>query len=270
LVTESAPDRQEQPPADSRRFALGLEYDGTNYHGWQIQSHAPSIQDCLNRALSAVADETIECVGAGRTDSGVHATGQVAHFDSLADRGLRSWLLGINSNLPEDISVRWVRLVPEDFHARYSAVARGYRYVILNRPIRSALERSRAWWIRQPLNLASMDAAARYLLGEHDFSAFRAAACQSHSPVRSIRSLQISQTDDRIVIECEANAFLHHMVRNIVGSLVTVGRGEQEPGWLRQLLDQRDRRVAGMTAPPWALFLTMVQYPAEFDLPYID
>ena len=244
-----------------------MEYDGTNFNGWQTQPHAPSIQDALNLALSAVADEKIQCVGAGRTDTGVHAVGQVAHFDTVAERPARSWILGINSNLPEDISVTWITAVPGDFHARYSATSRGYRYVILNRRYRSALERHRAWWVHQPLDMISMAAAAQHLVGEHDFSSFRAAACQAKTPVRELQRLDIRQDGDHIVIDCEANAFLHHMVRNIVGSLARVGRGEASPDWVAALLERRDRRLAGMTAPPWGLCLTHVRYPGELAIP---
>lgn len=252
------------------RFAIGLEYDGANYSGWQIQRNAASVQDSLNRAVSAVAGGPVECVGAGRTDAGVHASGQVAHFMASARRDLRSWLLGINSNLPEDINARWVVPVSAEFHARYSALARTYRYVILNRPVRSSLHRHRAWWVRQPLDMVTMAAAAQHLLGEHDFSAFRAAACQSSSPVREIQRIDIKQRGDRIIIECEANAFLHHMVRNMVGSLVRVGSGEETADWVGRLLRQRDRRLAGMTAPAWGLYLIAVRYPAAIGVPSGD
>lgn len=243
------------------RFAIGVEYDGSAYNGWQIQPHAPSIQQSLNEALSAVADAPLECTGAGRTDTGVHATGQVAHFETSAKRSLRSWLLGINSNLPADISVLWIAPVEGDFHARFSAISRAYRYVILNRPVRSALERDRCWWVRQPLRHERMQAAAAYLLGENDFSSFRAAACQSHSAVRTISQLDVERDGDHIVVECAANAFLHHMVRNIMGSLVRVGRGDEEAGWVKQVLDSRDRKLSGMTAPAAGLTLTSVGYP---------
>jgi tRNA pseudouridine38-40 synthase len=253
-----------------RRLAVGVEYDGTNYHGWQIQTHAPSIQSSLNKALSFVADEPIECIGAGRTDSGVHATGQVAHFDTQADRSSRSWLLGINSNLADDINIRWVKIASEHFHARYSALGRTYRYAILNRPVRSALSRLGAWWVRQPLDVRSMTVAAGFLVGKHDFSSFRASACQAKSPVRDIRRLEIRVFGPWVSIECEANAFLHHMVRNLVGSLVRVGRGEAKPEWIRTLLEARDRRLADITAPAAGLTLTHVEYTPEFGLNNTD
>jgi tRNA pseudouridine38-40 synthase len=254
-------------PAARHRYALGVEYDGGAYKGWQIQPHAPSIQQTLNEALSQVADEPVACVGAGRTDTGVHARGQVVHFDTVAVRPARAWVLGLNSLLPDDISVLWAQAVPADFHARYSAVGRSYRYVVLNRPVRSALWLRRAWWVRQPLDAAAMQAAARFLVGEHDFSAFRASACQSASPVRELRRLDVRREGALVVIDCEANAFLHHMVRNMAGSLVRVGKGEAEPGWLGELLADRDRRLAGMTAPPWGLCLTAVAYAGHWGLP---
>ncbi|MFW2405353.1 MAG: tRNA pseudouridine(38-40) synthase TruA [Gammaproteobacteria bacterium] len=247
------------------RLALSVEYDGTSYCGWQIQPHAPSIQQSLNEAISRVADEPVHCVGAGRTDTGVHASGQVVHFDSVAERSPRSWLLGINSNLPADINLLNVWPVDDAFHARFSAFRRAYRYVILNRPMRSALARDRAWWVRSSLDIERMAHAAGLLLGEHDFSSFRAAACQAHSAVRDLQRLTVEKTGDRISIECEANAFLHHMVRNIVGSLVRVGSGEADADWLADLLQRRDRRLAGMTAPACGLTLTRIDYPPPFE-----
>jgi len=247
------------------RLALSVEYDGTAYCGWQIQPHAPSIQQSLNEAISRVADEPVHCVGAGRTDTGVHASGQVVHFDSVAERSPRSWLLGINSNLPADINLLSVWPVDNEFHARFTAFRRAYRYVILNRSVRSALARDRAWWVRPALDVERMADAACRLLGEHDFSSFRASACQAHSAVRDLQRLTVENTGDRISIECEANAFLHHMVRNIVGSLVRVGRGEADADWLSDLLQQRDRRLAGATAPACGLTLTRIDYPPPFD-----
>jgi tRNA pseudouridine38-40 synthase len=189
------------------------------------------------------------------------------HFDSDAERSLRSWLLGINSNLPDDINALWVKSVSADFHARYSASGRVYEYRILNRPVRSALLRQRAWWVRSPLDCELMRSAASNLLGKHDFSAFRAASCQSKTAVRELRRLDIARRGELLVITCEANAFLHHMVRNLVGSLVRVGLGEEPPDWIAGLLAARDRRLSGITAPPSALTLTQVQYPLEFEIP---
>ncbi len=248
------------------RLAMGVEYDGTLYNGWQYQPHAPSIQECLNVAISVVADESISCIGSGRTDTGVHARGQIVHFDTLAKRSPRAWLLGINSNLPEDINILWVKEVDPEFHARYSAGKRAYRYSILNRPVRSALARYRSWWVRQPLDAAAMAAGARYLLGLHDFSSFRAAGCQSHTPMRNMFSIAVTRRNDWIFVDCEANAFLHHMVRNIVGSLVEIGVGERPAEWLQELLELRDRKLAGITAPAAGLVLMQIQYPAHFGL----
>ena len=248
-------------PADTlQRIVLRVEYDGTDYCGWQSQRHAPSVQETLNAAISVVADEPVKCVGAGRTDSGVHASGQCVHFDSAALRSRRSWLLGINSNLPEAINVLSVQRVAHDFHARFSATGRAYRYVILNRSVRSALMSHRAWWVREPLDVEAMASAAKCLIGRHDFSSFRAAGCQAHTPVRDLRILTISTADEQIVVECEANAFLQHMVRNIVGSLVRIGLGNADAAWLNELLEQRDRRMAGITAPACGLTLIRVDY----------
>ncbi len=246
-----------------QRIAIGIEYDGTAYSGWQDQPHAPSIQRCLNESISRVAASQTRCIGAGRTDAGVHATGQVAHFDTFAQRSQRSWLLGINSNLPADVCVIWVQPVAEAFHARFCAVSRSYRYRILNQPVRSALDRDRAWWVRQPLDHHVMQNAANCLLGRHDFSAFRASACQSHDPVKEMTRLKIWREENSVLMACSANAFLHHMVRNIIGSLVKVGSGEAEPAWIGTLLASQDRKLSGITAPPEGLTLTGVDYPPE-------
>lgn len=249
------------------RLALGLEYDGSAYNGWQVQSHAPSVQGALNRALSAVADAPVSTLAAGRTDAGVHALGQVVHFDTPVVRGQKAWQLGANSQLPDDMAVLWVREVPAGFHARHSALSRSYRFVVLNRPVRPALERLRAWWVRLPLDADAMQEAARCLLGEHDFSAFRAAGCQASTPVRRLLSLEVRRQGERVVIDCRANGFLYHMVRNIAGSLVRVGLGETDPDWLGELLAGRDRKAAAPTAPAQGLYLAGVEYPEELGLP---
>jgi tRNA pseudouridine38-40 synthase len=246
-----------------QRLALGLEYDGTAYHGWQHQPHASSIQDELNRALSQVADSQIECIGAGRTDAGVHAAAQVVHFDTPVIRQPRSWLLGANTYLPDDINLIWVRAVADSFHARFSAISRSYCYVILNRPVRSALQRDRVWWVYQPLNHKDMHTAAQQLVGTHDFSAFRASGCQAHTPVRNMTEISVTRDVDFLYIKCSANAFLHHMVRNIVGSLVRIGQGVERVAWLGEVLRGRDRKLSGITAPPTGLTLTEVGYPDE-------
>ncbi len=249
------------------RLALGVEYVGTRYAGWQRQDHAPSVQAELEAALSRVADHEVQVTCAGRTDAGVHATGQVVHFDTEAERELRSWVLGANANLPNDIVVRYAQRVPDTFHARYSARSRSYRYVVLNRATRPAIEAHRLAWIITPLDVARMQEAAGALLGEHDFSAFRAAQCQAKSPVRTISSFTIERHGDRVVFRVTANAFLHHMVRNLVGTLLAVGAGEQPPGWVAEVLAGRRRAQAGITAPAGGLYLVGVGYPAEFGLP---
>jgi tRNA pseudouridine38-40 synthase len=249
------------------RFAAGLEYDGTGYAGWQVQSHAPSVQGALNAAIAAVADHPVSTLAAGRTDAGVHATAQVVHFDSHAVRSDRSWLLGINSNLPDDMVVRWVCPVPDHFHARHAARSRTYCYFIALAPVRPALARHRAWWVREPLDTRAMRAAAALLVGEHDFSSFRGAGCQAKSPVRRLDVLDVRPVDGGLCLVARATGFLHHMVRNLAGALAAVGRGEREPASVSSLLAARDRRLAPPTAPPQGLYLAAVDYPPEYGLP---
>ncbi len=250
------------------RIAIGIEYDGTAFAGWQRQGHARSVQGELEAALARVADHPVELTAAGRTDAGVHAMQQVAHFDSPSVRDERAWVLGTNSGAPADVGLLWARAVPDDFHARYCALARSYRYRILNQALRPVLERQRACWIREPLDAGAMHAAAQALVGEHDFSAFRAAECQSRTPVRRLDAVAVQRIDDRWVeIDVTANAFLHHMVRNLAGSLIAVGRGERSPGWIAEVLAGRDRKLAGITAPPQGLYLACVRYPASCGLP---
>ena len=249
------------------RFALGIEYDGSAYNGWQRQKTGSGVQALVERCLGTIANHPIEVVCAGRTDTGVHATGQVAHFDTTSDRSLRGWLLGANSQLPDDIAVRWVRPVPDDFHARFSAVSRTYRYVILNRLVRSALYRQRAWWVHETLHDPLMCEAASALLGEHDFSAFRAAGCQAANATRTLSRLDIRRDGSWLAITVQANAFLQHMVRNIVGTLVAIGRGDQPPSWAGDVLASRDRTQAGIAAPAHGLALIAVDYPEYFELP---
>ena len=250
------------------RYALGLEYDGTDFMGWQRQTHeGRTVQACLEEALATVADHPVEITCAGRTDAGVHASGQVAHFDSDARRDLRGWLLGVNSNLPPDIAVNWMREAAPDFHARVKATARQYRYVILNRTTRPALARQWLTWIHRPLDEARMSAAARLLLGKHDFSAFRSVECQAKQPVRTLKRLDVRREGEHVIIDALADGFLHHMVRNIAGVLIAVGEGRRESEWAREVLDGQDRTLGGVTAPAAGLALTAVEYPAGFGVP---
>ncbi len=225
------------------------------------------MQQRLEEALQSVADEAVEAVCAGRTDAGVHATGQVAHFDTGSERSERGWLLGANSNLPADIAVTWVKPVAGDFHARFSATARSYRYRILNRLQRSALYRSRAWWIHQALDVPPMHEAAQSLLGRHDFSAFRAAGCQASSAEREVRHIAVAREGDWVTLDVTANAFLQHMVRNIAGTLAEIGLGERPVQWAAEVLAGRDRRAGGIAAPPHGLTLVSVEYPEQFAIP---
>jgi tRNA pseudouridine38-40 synthase len=249
------------------RVALGLEYDGTGFAGWQSQRAAPAVQTLIEAALSPVAAHPVSLICAGRTDAGVHACAQVAHFDTQARRSARGWVLGANTHLPADISVAWARPVPQHFHARYSAEARTYRYYVFNRAVRSALAARGAAWIRHPLDHERMQSASAALLGSHDFSAFRSAESQSHSPIRRIVALEVRREADFIIIEVTANAFLHHMVRNIAGLLIAIGRGDQDPQWARQVLESKDRTQGGPTAPAQGLYLWAVRYSRAFALP---
>jgi tRNA pseudouridine38-40 synthase len=255
------------------RIAIGLEYDGTDFVGWQIQREGRSIEGTLAAAVQAVADEPVVIHGAGRTDAGVHAEQQVAHFDTAARRAERQWLLGINSHLPPDVAIRWVREVPENFDARRSALRRRYRYSILQQPTRPALARRQVWWIREPLDAAAMTAASLHWLGEHDFSAFRAAGCQAKSPMRRLFAVRIARAivadGASWALEFTANAFLQHMVRNLVGTLVEIGRGDLEPARAKDLLASRDRTQAGVAAPPGGLTLVGVLYPEHYRLPVV-
>ena len=249
------------------RIAVGIEYDGSSFSGWQLQTAVPSVQHTLQTALTTVCNHSVELVAAGRTDAGVHSRGQVAHFESDASRTERALLMGANSNLPAGVSLRWARYVPGHFHARYSATARTYRYCILNRAVRSALAGGRSAWVYRPLQVEPMIEAARSLIGTHDFSSFRAAECQARSPVRELAALQVRRVGDFIVLEVTANAFLHHMVRNIAGMLIHVGRGDAPPQLAAELLAARDRRLAPATAPAEGLYFWHVHYPPVFGLP---
>ena len=249
------------------RLAIGVEYDGAAYHGWQRQPHSTSVQETLQAALGRIADAPVELICAGRTDAGVHARAQVAHFDTEAQRSPRAWLLGVNSVLPSSVNLRWVQPVTDQFHARYGALRRSYRYLVLNRPTRSALAAGRALVVYPPLDAAGMQAAADDLIGEHDFSAFRAAECQARSPVRKVEALRVRRRGDWVSIEVTANAFLQHMVRNIVGTLLAIGRGEAGPRRAREQLESRRRSTGEATAAAHGLYLWRVEYPPQFGLP---
>ncbi|MBS0379750.1 MAG: tRNA pseudouridine(38-40) synthase TruA [Proteobacteria bacterium] len=261
------PHRAREGDRPVARIAVGIEYDGTAYAGWQSQPAAPSIQQVTERALARIAAGPVALVCAGRTDAGVHALGQVAHFDTAAERALRSWVLGANSELPADVCLTWARAVPEHFHARFSAEGRTYRYLVLNRAARPALNANRVAWIHRPLDESAMNLAAAHLTGEHDFSAFRAAECQAKSPVRRLTRLAVERRGDWLVIEAQANAFLHHMVRNLVGLLIHVGRGDAAPAWAAEVLAGRDRTRAPATAPAAGLYFAGVRYAEAFGLP---
>ena len=249
------------------RIALGIEYDGSRFLGWQTQPGGGTVQDALEAALSGIADAPVSVTCAGRTDRGVHGLGQVVHFDTAADRPDSAWVRGVNAMLPEAVAVQWSRRVEPEFHARYSALSRTYRYVLLNRPVRPALAARYAGWHHAPLDVDPMREAAAKLLGEHDFSAFRAAECQAKSPVRTLHSLEIRREGERIEFTLCANAWLQHMVRNIVGTLVYVGKGKHRPQWARQVLDSRDRSLAAPTFGSEGLYLEAVQYDARWDIP---
>ena len=251
------------------RIALALEYDGSRFLGWQTQPGGGTVQDVLEGALAAIAGERIDVTCAGRTDRGVHALGQVVHFDTCAARPESAWVRGVNALLPESVAVQWARAVPPEFHARYGARERSYRYVLINRAVRPALAARHAGWFHLPLEVAAMRAAARHLVGEHDFSAFRSAECQAKSPVRTLLSLDIEARGERIDFVLRANAFLHHMVRNIVGTLVSVGKGRHPPAWAGEVLESRDRARAAPTFAAEGLYLEQVAYEAQWGLPQL-
>ncbi len=249
------------------RIALRLEYDGSRYAGWQYQEHSPSIQERVEEALSRVAGHRVKVVAAGRTDAGVHATFQVVHFDTQAARLERAWVLGSNTHLPAEIRILWAREVPETFHAKRQAIARHYRYRILNRRVPCAFRRHQVTWFPHPLDVSAMAEGGRFLLGEHDFSAFRGPYCQSRSPYRRIYLLEVSRQGDEVAIDVVANAFLHNMVRIIAGTLIAVGSGRYPPSWVGEVLRARRRVLGAVTAPPDGLYLAGVLYPAHFGLP---
>lgn len=264
----------DRPSAPSRvtgtaamRIALGVEYDGRAYRGWQTQPHAPSVQAALEAALSRVNDGPVSVTCAGRTDAGVHAVGQVVHFDTQAQRPMHGWRLGATTGLPEDIAVRWARPVDEAFSARFSAWSRHYRYILLNRPVRPGLLSGRVGWTWKPLDANAMAQAGALLLGERDFSSFRSVECQARHPRRRIDRLDVNRHGDFLLVDVVANAFLHHMVRNIVGTLMLVGAGERTRDWVGEVAEARDRTRAGPTAAAGGLYFVGVRYSPEWALP---
>jgi tRNA pseudouridine38-40 synthase len=249
------------------RIAIGVAYRGTDFDGWQTQPSGRAVQDALERALSEIAGHPVALTAAGRTDAGVHASAQVAHFDASAERPDSAWVRGANTLLPDTVSVQWAMRVADDFHARYSATGRSYRYVLYRHPVRPALLSGLVGWFHGELDAGAMRRAAEHLLGEHDFSAFRSSECQAKSPVRVLERADVSARGPYLLLDFAANAFLHHMVRNIVGCLVYVGNGRQPPEWIAELMQKRDRRLAAPTFSPDGLYLSGVRYDARWNLP---
>jgi tRNA pseudouridine38-40 synthase len=249
------------------RVALGIEYDGAAFCGWQTQSSRCGVQDHLEAALAHIADEPIETICAGRTDAGVHALEQIVHFETSARRPVSAWVRGVNASLPAGLAVIWAQEVSEDFHARYSARSRSYRYVLLNHPVRPAAGHGRVGWFHLPLDIEDMRGAARLLVGEHDFSAFRSSECQARSPVRHVRAIDIERRGVYVVFDFCANAFLHHMVRNLMGTLIYVGKGRHRPEWAAEVLASRERAHAAPTFEAAGLYLARVEYDAAWQLP---
>jgi tRNA pseudouridine38-40 synthase len=249
------------------RFALGLQYDGTGFSGWQSQPAGNTLQDTLEAALARIAGHAVRVACAGRTDAGVHALGQVVHFDTAAVRPDNAWVRGVNTYLPTAVAVQWAAPVPEDFHARLSAIERSYCYLLQVSPVRPAVLAGKVGWFHRELDLARMREAAACLVGRHDFSALRAAECQARSPVREMREIAIEACGDFLLFRFRADAFLQHMVRNIVGSLILVGKGGRPPEWMKEVLDTRDRTLAAPTFAPDGLYLERVSYEQRWGLP---
>lgn len=252
------------------KIALGVEYDGSHFCGWQVQPSQRTVQGCLIAAVKKITGEESKVVAAGRTDSGVHALQQVAHFETSADRSERNWVLGLNTNLPNDMNITWARPVDDNFSARFSALNRSYRYLVLNRISRSAIHQNKMWWVFSPLDIERMQTAADLLVGHHDFSAFRAKLCQAHSPIKTVEKINITQKDNCIAIDVKAQSFLHHMVRNIVGVLVPIGEGRKPVEWASEVLESRDRAQGGITSPPEGLYFVNVEYPQQYNLPIVS
>lgn len=251
------------------RIALGLEYDGSGFSGFERQPARRTVQGEVEEALTRIAASPIRVICAGRTDAGVHASAQVVHFDTSAPRPRHAWVRGTNTYLPKDVAVQWARIVDDDFHARFLALRRRYRYIIVNRSTRPALLAGRAAWEFRPIDARLMRIGARHLVGEHDFSSFRAAGCQASNPVRRVHRIDVRRIGERIAIDVEANAFLQHMVRNIAGTLLAIGTGKRAPGWTASVLAARDRTAAGVTAPPGGLYLVGVDYPEGVGIPAV-
>lgn len=251
------------------RYAAAVEYAGARYNGWQSQrdSDVRTVQSEVEAALSRIANHPVNVVCAGRTDAGVNASQQIIHFDTQVQRPERAWVLGANTHLPDDIALQWARPISDEFHARFSALERRYRYLIYSAAVKPAVLNRGVTWTHKPLDVERMARAARHLVGEHDFTSYRAVACQAHSPVREVKHLEVYRSGSLIVIDVRANAFLHHMVRNIAGVLMKIGAGEAHPDWAGEVLNARDRRQGGVTAPPWGLYFVDVRYPEQFELP---
>jgi len=249
------------------RYALGIEYDGAEFFGWQRQSHAPSVQQSVEKALAVVANHAVTVICAGRTDTGVHARGQVVHFDSQSERTDRQWILGINSNLPDAVRVLWIRAVDDSFHARFAAISRSYQYRILNRWVRPAIGVAYYGWCRDRLDAGRMHEAAQVLSGRHDFSAFRSSGCSAQHAIREVTAIDVTRQQDIVTIDITANAFLYHMVRNIVGSLIAVGQGDKSVQWFAEVFHGLDRKLAGVTAESQGLCFTSVRYDPKYNLP---
>ena len=251
------------------RIVLGIEYDGRAFCGWQFQDHSPSVQEAVEKALTKVANHAVRVVCAGRTDTGVHAAEQIIHFDTEVAREPYQWVSGVNANLPAGVTILWAQEISDDFHARFKAFRRAYRYVIFSRKVRPSYLHGLVTWDYREFDEHRMQQAANHLIGEHDFSSYRAIGCQAKSPVRTMYQFEVSRQGNFIFLDIEANAFLHHMVRNIAGVLMTIGAGEQEPGWAKEVLELKDRTLGGITAAPHGLYLVRVDYPDEFVLPKI-
>ena len=249
------------------RVVLGLEYCGLGFCGWQSQLQGCGVQDALETAVSIIAGVKIGVIAAGRTDTGVHAAFQVVHFDTTVERPLTAWVRGVNSHLPPGVAVLWAHEVSDDFHARFAANQRGYRYVLLNHAVRPGLNHGLIGWYHRPLDVDAMNRAAALLIGQHDFSAFRAAACQAKSPSKDLRRVQVERRGDYLLCDFLADGFLHHMVRNLMGCLIQVGAGYQTPEWVQTVLQSRDRSLAAPTFDAAGLYLTHIRYPAHFALP---